>query len=338
MAGDDSDLPIEERVDRSVRRTIGGATLILALLAALAGWAYFGFYTLDPGQAAVLLRFGKHAGTVTREGLHFTLPPPIVLREIVNVGELESESFGIGAPGTEEEGTSRQESLEATMQTSDNNIVRLTFVVQYKVKDAFEARYRVEEPRSVLRDASQAAMREVVGRNTIDGVLSEGRGAVRLDAQQVLQDTLDAYEAGLDIQDVQLQEVQPPPEVRAAFDDVIAASQDAQRLVNEAQGYRNELLPGARGEAAEVVSAAEGYREAKIAEATGAAERFKAVTAEYQKAPEVTKKRLYLETMETVLPNVEKIIIEQGTTNVLPYLPLGRGARPQPAAAAGESN
>ena len=214
------------------------------------------------------------------------------------------------------------------MQTSDNNIVQLSFVVQYRVKDAFASRYRVADPTSTLRDAAQAAMREVVGQMTIDGVLSERRGDVEFEAKRILQEILDSYETGLQIQAVQLQDVQPPEEVRAAFDDVIAAAQDASRAINEAEGYRNELMPGARAEAAELVAAAAGYREAKIAESEGEAARFTAIVAEYRKAPVVTRKRLFLETMETILPDVEKIIIEPGTASVLPYLPLGRANSP----------
>ncbi len=216
------------------------------------------------------------------------------------------------------------------MQTSDNNIVRVGFAVQYRIKDAFAARFRVANPRAVLRDAAQAAMREVVGRETVDGVLRERRAAVTAEVASLLQQILDSYDSGIDIDKVQLQDVQPPAAVRAAFEDVVAATQDASRLVNEALGYRNELIPNARGEAAERLQAAYGYRDAKIAESRGEAERFRAIAAEYRKAPEVTQKRLYLETMEAILPEVQTVIIEPGTAQVLPYLPLGRDGRPQP--------
>jgi len=212
------------------------------------------------------------------------------------------------------------------MQTSDNNIARVPFAVQFDIQDPFSSRYRIAEPRAVVRDAAQAVMREVVGRMTVDGVLRESREQVTADSARLLQDLLDTYGAGIAIDKVQLQDVQPPAAVRAAFGDVVSAIQDASRLVNEAEGYQNELIPKARAEAAELVAAANGYREAKVAEATGEAERFKAIVAEYRKAPEVTRKRLYLETMESVLPEVEKVIIEPGTTNVLPYLPLGRAS------------
>jgi membrane protease subunit HflK len=159
---------------------------------------------------------------------------------------------------------------------------------------------------------------------TIDGVLSERRGQVAGDAQELLQQILDAYDAGLTVTSIELQDVQPPEPVRGAFDDVVGAAQDANRLVNEAEGYRNEVLPSARAEAVELIESANGYREARVAESTGEAQRFVALEQEYRKAPDVTQKRLYLETMESVLPNVEKVIIEPGAAGVLPYLPLVR--------------
>ena len=326
MAEGEENVATEEQVRRSVARTLGNGLLVLGLLSALAGWGWFGFYQLEPGEAAIILRFGRHVNTVSRPGLHFHLPAPIERRDIVKVDEVARQDFGVRG-GTEEE-TSAGARLESSMQTSDNNIVQLSFVVQYRVKDAFASRYRVADPTSTLRDAAQAAMREVVGQMTIDGVLSERRGDVEFEAKRILQEILDSYDTGLQIQAVQLQDVQPPQEVRAAFDDVIAAAQDASRAINEAEGYRNELMPGARAEAAELVAAAAGYRDAKIAESEGEAARFTAIVAEYRKAPEVTRKRLYLETMETILPDVEKVIIEPGTASVLPYLPLGRDGRP----------
>ena len=325
MARDRGDLPTDEHVRRSVARTLGSGLFLLVLLGVLAAWFSLGAFTLAPGQAAVLLRLGRHAGTLTETGFHLTLPPPIVLRQIVNVGEVRNEDFGQGA-GAESEAATH----ESTMQTSDNNIVRVSFSVQYRIKDAFAARFRLADPVAVVRDAAQAAMREAVGRMTVDGVLREQKEALTADVAVALQDILDGYDAGIDVESVQLRDVQPPAAVRSAFDDVVAATQDASRLVNEAEGYRNEMLPRARAEAAELAAQAEGHRESVVAEATGAASRFQAVATEYRKAPDVTEKRLYLETMEQVLPKVEKVIIEPGTTNVVPYLPLGRAAKEQP--------
>ncbi len=324
MAGDDRKLGAEESARRSVARTLGNLLFALVLLALLGGWAWLGFYQLGNGQAAIVLRFGRHVDTVGDAGLQWHLPPPLATHEIVNVNEVVREEFGArgDTPGAADD----EASAEASMQTSDNNIVQLGFVVQYVVKDAFAARYALAEPRATLRDAAQAAMREVVGRMTIDDVLSKQRGRVAGESQELLQQILDGYDAGVMVTSIELQDVHAPDPVRAAFDDVVGAGQDADRLVNEAEGYRNEILPGARAEAAELIASANGYREARVAEATGEAQRFTALEQEYRRAPEVTHQRLYLETMEGVLPTAEVVIIEPGAAGLLPYLPLARDA------------
>jgi membrane protease subunit HflK len=327
---DSGPMPADERVRRSVRRTIANIVVVTTSLAILGAWSWFGFYQLEPGQAAVILRFGKYSRTTDMPGLQWHLPPPLEAHEVLNVASIEREEFGIH--GSKAGGEPDAEAIaEASMQTSDNNIVSLGFVVQYRVKDAFAARFRVEDPRATLRDAAQATMREVVGRYPIDGVLSEQRGMVATEAAEALQQALDGYQAGIAIVAVQLQEVQPPAAVRSAFDDVIAAQQDRSRSVNEAQGYANEVLPRARGTAAEVTEQARGYREAKIAEATGEASRFGSLVTEYRKAPELTRRRLYFEMMEVVLPRVQTLVVEPGTANVLPYLPFAPGGRGLPA-------
>jgi membrane protease subunit HflK len=321
------ELTADESVRRSVGRSFGNAAFALLLLAALGAWAWQGAFTLKPGQAAVLLRLGRHVETVARDGFHWRLPPPLVSRHVVSMTELRNEDFGFA--GAETEQTPAEKVDEASMQTSDNNIVRVSFSVQYTIKDPFLTAFRIEAPGAVVRDAAQAAMREVVGRMTVDGVLREKRALVTAEVKRLLQQILDGYESGLDVSEVQLQNAQAPADVSAAFADVVAANQDASRLVNEAEGHRNEVVPRARAEAAEVVAAAEAYRAAKVAEATGAAERFRAVVAEYRKAPEVTRTRLYVEAMEQVLPDVETVIVEPGTTGLVPYLPLGRDGEPK---------
>jgi len=319
---DTASLTAEERVRRSVRRSLGRWAVATLLLAGLGAWGWQGAFTLKPGEAAVLLLLGRHYETVTRDGFHWRLPAPLVRRVVVSMTELRNEDFGFRGRETQE--TPLAELDEASMQTSDNNIVRVSFAAQYTVKDPFLARFRVEDSESIVRDAAQAAMREVVGRMTVDGVLREKRALVTSEVERLLQDILDSYESGLEVRGVQLQEVQPPAPVRRAFEDVVAANQDASRLVNEAEGHRNEVLPKARAEAAEILAQAQAYRGAKVAEAAGAASRFLAIAAEYRKAPEVTRTRLYLETMEQVLPKVKKLIVEPGTTQIVPYLPLGR--------------
>jgi membrane protease subunit HflK len=324
MAGKDDKLSAEERAQRSVARTIGASIFVIAILAGLGAWSwFFGTYEVRPGEAAIILRLGEYDRTISSTGLKFHLPAPLEIHEIVKVGELRKEEFGVG--GVKEGATDVQAIQEASMQTQDNAIVRLSFVVQYKFADAYQSRYSLQDPKSILRDAAQAAVREVVGRMTIEDVLSERRDDVAADSARILQETLDAYGSGILVAEVQLQEVQPPEEVRESFDDVVAAAQDANRAVNEAEGYRNEVLPKARGEAAEIVAQANGYRDAKIAESTGEAERFLALSREYRKAPAVTRKRIFLETMEEVLPSVNKVVIDPGSAQVLPYLPLTSG-------------
>jgi membrane protease subunit HflK len=328
--GEPENLTTDQRVRRSVARTLGNLTLGSVLIIALGVWLSLGAYTLGPGEAAILLRLGRHMETASGEGFHLTWPPPIVTREIVHVGMVRNEDFGFtsSAPAAGESGAAEREAAvhESSMQTSDNNIVRVSFSVQYRISDAYKWRFRIADPSAVVRSAAAAAMREAVGRMTVDGVLRERRAALTGEVTTLLQSILDGYEAGLAIDKVALQDVQAPVAVRAAFDDVVAATQDASRLMNEAEGYRNQRIPSARAEAIELAESASGYRDARIAEATGEAARFVALAAEYRKAPAVTRKRLYLETMEAVLPGVEKVIVKPG--QVVPYLPLDRaGAR-----------
>jgi len=319
MAGEEEPLSADERVRRSAARTALNVITALVALAVLSAWAYTGLYQLEPGQAAIILNFGKVRRVETEPGLRWHLPPPVASHEFVPVDTVEREDFGGADTATDQVSGPALE--EAAMQTRDNNIVHLGFVVQYRIGDPVEARFRVAERRDILRDAAQAAMREVVGRTSIDGVLSEGRGAVEDETLEALQQLLDHYEAGIEVTSVQLQEVQPPPPVRSAFDDVIAAAQDRDRQIQESRGYENEVVPRARGEAAELESQADGYREGTVAVAKGEAARFEALLAEYQRAPKVTHERLYIETMEQVLPKVRTLIIEPGTATLLPYLP-----------------
>ena len=316
------DISADKRAHRLAGRTLANLVFYLLLVpAALAGLAYYCAFELAPGQSAMVFRFGKYMRTISTEGLHFHLPSPIETHETVPVTKIEMQEFGL----TRGEEGSKAARLEAIMQTGDSNIVHISFVVTYFIKDAYQSRYSIADPVETLRDAAQAALREVVGRRDIDDVILLGGGELGAQARIQLQEILDGYESGISIERVALQEVQPPEEVRAAFEDVIAASQDGSRLVNEAEGYRNEVVPQARAEGVELMASASAYRDSEIAASTGAASRFLALATEYSKAPEVTRKRLYLETMEAILPGVEKVIIEPGTTNVLPYLPLGRG-------------
>ncbi len=308
---------------RSAASTVANLFLLLLVFGLASAWAYLGIYQLEPGQAAIVQRLGEFQYTETREGLRWHLPPPIESHEIMLVDSIVREEFGAfgAAAATEDSGTGLS---EATMQTKGNNIVNLEFVLQYRIGNAFNARYQLAELRETLRNAAQAAVREVVGRTTIDEVLADKRAAVEAEATELLQETLDAYEAGIFVVSIQLQEVKPPKDVRAAFDDVIAAAQDRDRKVNEAEGYANEVLPRARAEATELVESAQAYAEEKVAKADGESKRFLALVEEYQRAPQVTRQRLYLEAMEEVLTGAELVVMEPGGSNVMPYLPLGR--------------
>jgi membrane protease subunit HflK len=335
MDRDDEDPSVDAKLNRSVRRFLTVVGLVLVLLAASAGWAYtgfsgvgyLGFYQLKPGQSAIILRLGAYSRTEPQAGLRWHFPAPFETHDIINVSEIMRLEFGIRSDDSVAQDAAIHES---SMQTGDNSIVDLGFVMQYRISDAFESRYGVAEIVSTLRDAAQAAVREVVGRMTVDGVLTERRGEVEIESERLLQDIVDSYAMGIEVMQIELQQVQPPEEVRAAFDDVVAAAQDANLAINQARGYENEVLPRSRAEAIELTESAHAYRDAKIAESRGEAKRFTALLAAYQVAPEVTRKRLYLETMEVVLPNVEKIIIEPGAASVLPHLSLGDASRGTP--------
>jgi membrane protease subunit HflK len=334
MARDDEEPSVDARVNRSVRRFLKTILLVLAILAASAGWAYtgfpgaehLGFYQLKPGQAAIVLRLGAYARTESQQGLRWHLPSPFERHEIVNVSEIMRLEFGIRGGEAEADDHVKHAS---SMQTGDNNIVDLGFVLQYRVSDAFESRYGVAMIVATLRDAAQAAGREVVGTMSIDDVITD-RGEVQIKSQLLLQDIVDSYAMGVEVMEIELQQAQPPAEVRAAFDDVVAADQNANLTINQAKAYENEVLPRARAEAIELTESAHAYRDSKIAESRGEAERFNALVAAYRAAPEVTRKRLYLETMEAVLPNVEKVIVEPGAASILPHLSLGNAKRAEP--------
>jgi membrane protease subunit HflK len=208
------------------------------------------------------------------------------------------------------------------MLTADGNIVDLDFIVQYRIKDPVDFLFKVRDPAETLRDAAESAMREVIGRSTLDSALTEGRLEIQIEAQELLQETLDAYQSGLHVTTVKLQDVVPPGPVQDSFKDVISAEQDRQRMINEAEGFANDIVPKARGAAAQILNEAEGYAAAITNEAEGAAKRFDLLLAAYLTAPKVTRKRMYLETMEAILPDIEKIIMDSDKNPPVALLPL----------------
>jgi membrane protease subunit HflK len=300
-------------------------------------YAATGIYTVAPDQRGVVLRFGK----IVREadpGPHYHLPWPI--EEVVrpSVTQIRKEEVGFRTVAVGPPARYREVSDEALMLTGDENIVKLEFIVQYRIKTdptgTTDFLFNVRDPEMALRAAAEAAMREVIGRNDIDNALTEGKERIQADAQTQLQAIIDRYAAGIEVVTVKLQDVDPPDQVSDAFKDVISAQQDKERLINESLGYANDVVPKARGQAAQLLNEAEGYREAKVRDASGAAQRFVALHAAYAEAEDVTRRRLYLETMEEILPRVTKIVLDDvAGKEVVPYLPLEqaiRARRPEP--------
>jgi membrane protease subunit HflK len=298
---------------------------VLVLLGALGFWASTGFYDVAPDEQAVVLRLGRYARTVEpgrfkwyARGLESVFKQRVTttLRE-----EFGYRTKSLGPPAEIEEHPE-----EKAMLTSDENLVDVDFVVQYRISDL---RYwlfgiRSEEREDVIRDAARATVRAVVARNPVDLVLTQ-RGPIQDEIRVQLQSLLDEYHAGLHVQSVQLQDVDPPAAVREAFADVTSAAQDRESAVLEAQGYADKVVPEARGRAEEALNQARAYREKRILEAQGEVSKFSALLVEYQRAPAVTRDRLYFETMEQILPKMDKVIMEDGATDrVVPYLPLER--------------
>jgi membrane protease subunit HflK len=305
---------------------------LVALIAILV-WLATGIYIVAPDERGVVLRFGR----VVREtdsGPHWHMPWPIETVLKPSVTQIRKEEMGFRTIDPGPPARYREVDAEALMLTGDENIVKLEFIVQYRIRpDASgvsDFLFNVRNPQLTLRAIAEAGMREVVGRSNIDSVLTEEKERVQDEAEAVVQGILDRYAAGIEVVTVQLQDVDPPNQVSDAFKDVISAQQDKERLINEAFGYANDVIPKARGEAAQLVNEAEGYREAKVREATGTAQRFIALEAEYAKAKDVTRRRLYLETLEDVLPRVNKIVLDDlASKQVVPYLPLDQVLKPR---------
>ncbi len=286
-----------------------GRISMLAIAIAIAViWLLSGIYIVQPAERGVILQFGKHVDT-TGPGPHWHLPFPIQRVEKVNVDQVQSLSD------------------HAVMLTQDENIVNVELVVQYRVSNAEHYLFNLRGPEDTLRESTRSAVREVVGKSKVDFVLNEGRVEVAQQTQTILQELLDNYASGLLVTTLALQDVQPPEPVQPAFDDVTRSREDEVKKKNEAEAYANAILPTARGEAARLTAEAEAYRSRVVERAKGEAERFSALLAEYEKAPQVTRKRLYMDTMESVLSNTSKIIVDSKNSNQLMYLPIDQMMR-----------
>jgi len=297
-----------------------GLWIVIAIVLVI--WLLSGLYIVEQGRRGVELRFGRYSET-TQPGLRYHFPYPIERVEIVDVEQRRAIEIGY-RPGSRQSAI-RSVPREALMLTQDENIVDVRLSVQFQIKDPRDFLFNVIDPILTLRQVVESAVRETVGKSTMDFVLTEGRSDVVADVEALSQAILDQYGTGLILTNVNLQDAQPPEEVQDAFADAIKAREDEQRLKNEAEAYANEILPKARGQAARRLEEAAAYREQVIARAEGEASRFTQLLGEYEKAPEVTRERLYLETMENVLTATPKVMIDpEGGTNSLFYLPLDR--------------
>ncbi|WP_353572198.1 FtsH protease activity modulator HflK [Candidatus Albibeggiatoa sp. nov. BB20] len=284
---------------------ISWTTLIIVALIGVIIWGLFGLYTVQPAEQGVETRFGAYTQTET-QGLHWHLPSPIETVEIINVEEVRAVTH------------------EALMLTQDENIIKIKLVVQYRVKDAKNYLFNVRDPDSTLHQATESALREIVGTSKMDDVLTSERARVAVDTKLLIQDILNRYVTGLTVISVNMQDAQPPNEVQEAFADVIKAREDEERYKNQAQAYANEILQKAKGLSDKLYQESLAYKAQVIAKAEGETQRFLQVLTEYEKAPEITRQRLYLETMEQVLGNTNKIMMDVDSGNNLMLLPLDK--------------
>ena len=323
-SGDDPLNEALKKAQEQLNRLVPGRgfkSIIWIVLAILLLWQ--SVFIVAPDEQGLVKRFGDITRTVG-PGPHFKIP----LLETVETPKVEKlHRVEIGFR-TDPRGRTRTVPREALMLTGDMNILSLEFIVQYKIQNARDYLYRVANIEATIHNAAEAAMREVIGKNKIDEALTTGKATIQQSTQDLLQGILDQYQAGVKVHTVQLQDVNPPEAVAAAFKDVASAKEDREKLINQAHGYRNNLIPRAKGEAAQDVNKAKGFSQARIARAEGEANHFLKTLKEYKQAKDVISKRVYIETMEEVLSKTDLIILDSNASrNVLPYLPLDRLSR-----------
>ena len=293
----------------------GGAGLLVSL--ALLLWLASGFYIVDAGERGVVLRFGKYVET-TQPGPRWHFPYPIETVEVVNVEQVRTVEVGY------HNNVKAKILSEAQMLTDDENIIDLQFSLQYTIKNPEDYLFFNRDPDVAVKQVAESAMREIVGKSKMDYVLYEGRADVAAKAAKLMQDLLDRYKTGVSISKVNMQQAQPPEQVQASFDDAVKAGQDQERLKNEGQAYANNVVPRSHGVAARLLAEAQGYKARVIAQAEGDASRFKQVLTEYNKAPQVTRERLYQDAMQQVMTNTTKVLVDDKQGGNLLYLPLDK--------------
>jgi len=312
---------------------LGGKGISLIVLAALALWGFSGFFRVEPDELGVVLRFGKYIREAT-PGLNYHIPYPV--ETVLTPKALRVNKIDIGMRTVEDlrrGNIVRDVPEESLMLTGDENIVDVDFTVFWRIKPkgVGDFLFNIQNAEGTVKAVAESAMREIIGRSDIQPILTGARQTIETGVQELMQKTLDSYQAGVLITQVQMQKVDPPAQVIDAFRDVQAARADLERAQNEAQTYANRVVPEARGRAAQIQQSAEAYREQTVAEATGQASRFLQVLEQYKKAPDVTRERLYLETMERIYGSTNKVIIDTagagGTGGVIPFLPLNELSR-----------
>jgi membrane protease subunit HflK len=294
---------------------IGPIILIILLI-----WLATGFYIVDQGSRGVVFRFGENT-EITQPGPRWHIPYPVETVEVVNQEQVRTIEVGYRSSSS---GVASQELRESLMLTGDENIIDLQFAVQYNLKSVQDFLFYNRSAENSVRGAAETAIREIVGKSEMDFVLYEGREEIAVKTASLMQDILDRYQTGINITSVTMQNAQPPEQVQAAFDDAVKAKQDQERQKNEGQAYANDVIPKARGSAFRLIEEASGYKVSIENEAKGNASRFEQIMVEYNRAPEVTKKRLFLEAQEEILSSVTKIIVDQKDSNSLLYLPLDK--------------
>ncbi len=297
------------------------------ILIFIIGWIASGFYIVSPQEVGVVKRFGKYSSTVT-PGPHWHIPYPVeeVFKpEVTRVYRLE---IGFRTIPKSNPAKYREVPEESYMLTGDENIVKVEFIVQFRIKDPVKFLFNVKNQYSTVFKTAEAAIREVVGSNKIDSVLTSGKEQIQIDCKNLLQDVLDSYDIGVNVVTIQLQDVHPPKEVINAFKDVASAKEDKERLINEALGYNNDIIPKAKGEAAQIINDAKGYKEAIINKAIGETNRFDKVLTQFMMNKDITKKRIYIETMQQIFKESEKVIVDsKASSKILPLLNLGNGEK-----------
>jgi len=321
---------IVKKIQNTINKFTGGGKggskpIIFGLIILLVVWALSGLYRVLPDEQGVVLRFGKFVNT-TQPGLNYHFPYPIenvLTPKVTKVNRMDIGFRSARDTGFSQGGGVADVPEESLMLTGDENIVNIDFSVFWVIKDAGNFLFKIQDPEGTVKAAAETAMREVIARSEIQPILTEGRSKIEIDTQEIIQNILDEYNSGIEITQVQTQKADPPDQVIDAFRDVQAARADMERSKNEAEAYANDVIPRARGEAAKILQAAEAYKKEVVAKAEGEASRFLSIYNEYAKAKQVTQERMFLETMEKVLADINKIIIDKNSgSGVVPYLPL----------------